>query len=411
MPVAEIISIGNELLQGRMDDTNATYVSRRLTELGIHVKYRSASGDGKEDITAALRVASGRADIVISTGGLGPTHDDVTRPVIAAFFGDRLEVREELRDGILQRFVDRGLNPAPGWEAMAKFPTRAKPIPNNKGAAPGIHFENGNKQLFAIPGVPAEMMGMVEEYILPRISQLTRGSYQYLIIRTIGIGESHLSRLIGDPARLLPVGLAFLPSIDQGVTLRLSLYSDSTSDMESTLSRTGAIVQEAIRPYIYATEEKSLEAVIVDLLRARNQRLGLAESSTGGMIAARIVNVSGSSDVFDRGLVTYSNEAKTELLGVSAELIEVFGAVSEEAARAMAEGVRDRSSVDFGLSVTGIAGPGGGSEMKPVGLTYIGLADSTGCEVKKHLFAGTREENRRRATLAALSILYHKLAQ
>ncbi len=407
----ELIAVGDELLMGMTLDTNSHYIARQLSFTGLRLQRLIWVADRAEAIKAVLEESWKRSDIVIIMGGLGPTHDDLTRPAIADFFGDRLEVRPDLREGILERFRSRGLNPAPGWESMAEFPTNAEPIPNNRGAAPGIHFRLGSRELFAVPGVPSEMNEMIIDYILPRISDRTKGSYHFRVIKTVGIGESHLAQLIGDSDRLKPTGLAFLPSIDGGVTLRLSLYSDNLPQSDESLNQAEALVCAAVQPYIYAKEDKSLEEVIVDLMRSQGLRLGLAESCTGGMIAARIVNVSGSSEVLDRGVVAYSNLSKTDLLGISTSLIDRCGAVSQEVARAMAEGIRIRSQVEIGLSVTGVAGPSGASDAKPAGLTYIGLADETGCIVKRHLFAGNRDENRRRATLAALTMLYSRLTK
>ena len=406
----ELIAVGDELLMGMTLDTNSHYIAQALASHGLRLQRLIWVADREEDIKAALDEAWSRADIVLMTGGLGPTHDDMTRPVIAAYFNDRLEIRADLRDGILKRFENRGLKPAPGWEIMAEFPTMATPIPNDRGAAPGIHYRRDNHELFAVPGVPTEMKGMIDNYIIPIIAPSQAGGYRYRVIKTVGIGESHLAVLIGDPAKLLPVGLAFLPSIDHGVTLRLSSYDNSSTNSEEALLRVEEIVSRAVQPYIYAKSDILLEAVIVELFRAKRLQMALAESCTGGMIAARIVNVPGSSEVLNRGVVSYSNQAKIDLAGVPSSVIEEFGAVSEEVARSMAQGIRQESGVDIGLSVTGIAGPGGATETKPVGLTFIGIADATGCTVTKYMFAGNRDENRRRATLAALTVLFKKLS-
>ncbi len=406
-----MIAVGDELLMGMTLDTNSHYIAQSLAEAGLRLQRLIWVSDSEEAIVAALKESWERSDVIIVTGGLGPTHDDLTRPAIAAFFKDNLVVREDLRQDILKRFESRGLKPAPGWETMAEFPTGATAIPNERGAAPGIHYSRDGRELFAVPGVPSEMKGMTQQFIIQKLSAQRTGAYQFRVIKTIGVGESHLAQLIGDPTRLLPTTLAFLPSVDNGVTLRLSIYAEAGSEEEKSLNRSEAIVCRAVQRYIYATKETSLEAVIVEILRSKGLRLALAESCTGGMITSRIVNVPGSSDVLDRGLVTYSDRSKTELLGVDTGLIVEYGAVSEDVARAMAEGVRKRAGVDIGISVTGIAGPGGASDTKPVGLTYIGLSDQSGCVVNKYLFAGNRQENRRRSTLAALTLLHGYLVK
>jgi len=405
----ELIAVGDELLMGLTLDTNSNFIARSLAKNGFRLAQMRWVADIGQNIHQALSEAWERSDIVLVTGGLGPTHDDLTRPVIAGFFGDRLEPRDDIRNALLRRFEKRGFTPAPGWEVMVDFPTRAIPIPNGHGAAPGIHFSQDNRELFAMPGVPGEMIGMMEDYILPILKKKSTGQYRYRVIKTVGASESQLAMLIGDPGKLLPVSLAFLPSNDNGVTLRLSLYSNTDSGESNSLITAEHLVSKAVEPYIYCKDESTIESVIIERMRKEGLQLALAESCTGGMIAARIVDVPGSSDILNRGFVTYSNEAKCELLGVSVSSIEQFGAVSAEVASAMATGARERSNVDIAISVTGIAGPGGATDTKPVGLTYIAIAGLKGVEVQRHLFAGSREENRKRATFTALSILFDYL--
>jgi len=405
----ELIVIGDEVLLGHTQDTNSHWIAGALSGRGLRLRWMSVVGDKAGDMRHQIRRAWNRSEVVIITGGLGPTHDDITRPVIARFFNDELVPRSDLAKLITNRFALRGLTPPPGSERMAEFPSRAEPIPNQHGSAPGMHYQQDGKHLFALPGVPVEMRGMMEGYVLPRLESLRKGYFGFRIFRTAGIGESYLSRLIGDETDLAPVHLAYLPSIDQGVILRLSLSDDDESTVNGQLNKAADYVRGRVQDYIYAEDERSLEEVILTIMRAKKQTLAVAESCTGGLIAHRIVSVAGSSDVFERGLVTYSNRAKIELLGVNPAVLNEFGAVSRQVAEAMAEGARLKSGVDMAVSVTGIAGPSGGTPDKPVGLVWIALDDSRGTISEKYLFAGSRDSNRRRAAGAALTMLWKRV--
>jgi len=404
-----LIAIGDELLMGQVLDTNSNWIARKLSDNGLRLHRLIWSADSDSDIRHNLAIARKESDAVILTGGLGPTHDDLTRPIIADFFGDRLEFRDDLAQNITKRYRSRGLNPAPGWESMAMFPTRASPIPNHYGAAVGIHYLTEDFNLFALPGVPSEMRGMIDQYVLPYLIKLRTGVYDFRVIRTTGIGESLLAAKIGDVRQLDPVQLAFLPSLESGVSLRLSLYGDESDNVEMTLNRAEKLVTTAVRQYIYTVGRESIEEVILEQMRKRGLKLAVAESCTGGMLASRLIGVSGSSAVLERGWVTYSNQSKVEQLGVRIETLERYGAVSEQTALEMASGACARAKTQVGVSITGIAGPGGGTEDKPVGLVYIGLSFDGQVEVVRHHFTGDREENRRRATLAALTLLFNRV--
>ncbi len=407
----ELIAIGDEILLGHTLDTNSHWIARRLVENGFRLRWQSVVGDNESDLHHQLKRAWKRADVLILTGGLGPTHDDITRPVAARFFEDELVDRSDLREGIRERFTLRGLEPPAGYEQLAQFPTGAEPIPNQHGSAPGIHYSRDGRELFSLPGVPIEMRGMVDGYLLHHLEVWREGVFSCRILKTTGVGESHLSELIGDPGALEPVRLAFLPSIDHGVTLRLSHVGDDPDAVSEVLGLAERYVRDKVGKYIYADEERSLEATILDELRRRDWKLALAESCTGGMASSRLVSIPGSSDVFERGFVTYSNRAKTELLAVDEALLNRYGAVSAEVAQAMAEGAHLRADVDIAVSITGIAGPSGGTQDKPVGLTYIGLADRDGTDVRRFRFSGDRDTNRRRSAQAALNLLWQRLSE
>lgn len=405
----ELITVGDEILLGHTLDINAHWIAGRLAECGLRLRWHSTVGDSASDIRHLLRHAWDRADVVIVTGGLGPTQDDITRQVIAGFFRDDLVEHPELQRGIIDRFAARGADPPPGFEVLAQFPSQAEPIVNEHGSAHGIHHAENSRELFALPGIPFEMQCMVENYVIPAITARRTTHFLSHIFRTTGIGESHLSEKIGDLKEISPVSLAYLPSLDYGVTLRLSVSGGNPDAAREALDNAASHVRGKVKEYIYTEDNRSLAAVIIDILRNRKMKIAVAESCTGGMICDKFVSVPGSSEVFERGLVTYSNESKIELLDVNNILIREEGAVSERVAAAMSEGVLREAGVDIALSVTGISGPTGGSDEKPVGLTYIGLSYGKCTEVKCHRFSGNRDSNRRRATNAALALLWRHL--
>ena len=405
----ELISIGDEILLGHTVDSNANWIERQLVNAGFHLRWHSTVGDNEDDMIAAFQLACQRSQVVIVTGGLGPTHDDITRPVLAKFFNDKLETRADLLQIIFQRFEGRGIKPQPGFDVMCEFPTHAEPILNQHGSAPGIHFQEKAVNLFALPGVPEEMKEMISSYVLKVIAEKGQGAFRYHIFRTCGKGESHLSQNIGDSSHYLPVKLAYLPSIDNGVTIRLSHTGAEAGAVERELTEKTDIVRQIIKGYIYAEDDVSLPETICQRMVALKLTLAVAESCTGGMICDRLVEVAGSSAYFDRGFITYSNRAKVDQLGLSREFIDQHGAVSEEAALAMAKGAMEKAGTDIGLSVTGIAGPTGETPDKPIGLTYIALCDQNTSIARRFLFRGSRTDNRRRATLSALTMLWKKI--
>ncbi len=405
----ELITIGDEILLGQTLDSNAHWIALRLADNGLRLRWHSTIGDDKSDIRHVLRHAWNRADVVLVTGGLGPTHDDITCEMVAKFFDDDLVERLDVKQLVIDRFTARNVSPPPGFDKMALFPSRAEPMINKHGSAPGIHYDSRGKHLFAMPGVPIEMKGLFDDYVMPILIDHRSGSFQSIILKTTGIGESNLSHLIGNADALNPVSLAYLPSINQGVTLRLSCGGNDEDAVQRHLSNAQTFVSERINPYIYAVGNDSLEKVILETMRKRGLTLAVAESCTGGMVCDRLVSVPGSSDVFNRGFITYSNEAKIEQLGVDEQLLIDHGAVSEQVARAMAIGAQAKADADIAVSVTGIAGPAGGSDDKPVGLVYIGIADENGSDVKKHIFSGNRDTNRRRSAGAVLNMLWKRL--
>ncbi len=402
----ELISVGDEILLGHTVDSNANWIERQLVNIGHQLRYHSTVGDNQSDMLEAFELACDRSQVIIVMGGLGPTHDDITRPVLAKFFDDTLEIQPAIKKVIDERYTERDITPPPGLDIMTQFPTKAVPILNDQGSAPGIHFSERGIDLFAVPGVPSEMKEMISTYILKLIREKGSGTYRYHLFRAAGIGESYLSEKIGDCHNYLPVKMAFLPSIDNGVTLRLSHSGTNPDKVETVLTNKVSRVRKKIKKYVYTEDERTLEEILYAQLHEKNLRLAVAESCTGGMICDRIVSVAGSSKIFDWGFITYSDRAKIEQLNVSEETLKSCGAVSEETAIEMARGVMEIAGTDIGLSVTGISGPTGGTLEKPLGLTYVGLCDRNSSQARKFNFIGDRNTNSRRAALAALTFLW-----
>jgi len=395
---AEIITIGDELLRGQTADTNAAFLAQKLSQIGVKLVRIATVGDGLEQIAREIRDAFSRFDLVITTGGLGPTPDDLTRQALAKALGRSLVFMEDLWNRIEERLSKGGLAPSPESRSQAYLPRGAEEIPNLLGTAPGIHIEVADGHLYALPGVPHEMRPMAAKYLFPRLRGKPR---PYQVLRTTGIPESQIYARIKPLTGSEKVRISFLPS-PRGVDLRIEPTHQGTTE---DLSRTVARIKEIIGKTIYGGEEEELEEVVGGLLTQRGETLSVAESCTGGLIGDRLTNISGSSLYFERGVISYSNRAKLELLGVPVETIEEHGAVSPQTAIAMAKGIREISQTTYGLSVTGIAGPTGGSRAKPVGLCYIGFAHQKGISSQKFLFPGPRRANKERAAQAALNVV------
>ena len=403
---AEIIIIGDEILYGQTIDTNSAFIAEKLGELGVEVNYKTAVGDEVKKIVEAVHLAQRRVDLTITTGGLGPTSDDLTVKAIAKAFKRTLIFHPEILKKIEARFKTRGIEMPKINQNQALIPQGAKTLENPLGSAPGILIEEDKKIFIALPGVPKEMKAMLEQEVIPRLkTKIGKTKIVHRKIRTTGIIESKLYEKIKDLLKdLIEIKVAFLPGY-QGVDLRLTANLKTSSKSKDALTQLEEKIKERIGEFIYGYDEQTLEEMVGKILKEKGKTLSLAESCTGGMVAARITNISGSSDYFERGVVSYSNQTKMEILGVPKELLDKFGAVSPEVALAMAKGIRQISKTDLGLSVTGIAGPTGGTKEKPVGLIYIGLADSQKSWVEKFLFGQDRMINRERASQATLNMV------
>lgn len=405
---AHIISIGDEILIGQTVNTNAAFIGAMLEENQIQVGKISVISDDEIKIIDELEQTLIKNDVVIATGGLGPTHDDVTRQAIVNFFKTTLVKNEDVLQDIINRFEALGREVTEINEDQAMVPEIAHILRNEYGTAPGYWIEHENSVFISLPGVPYEMKAMMEEKVIPKLVE-KRGELEYITKRltllTNGIPESVLYEKIGNIDEVLGTAkLAFLPS-PSGVKMRISVTEKSEEEAKDKLTEIEQKLRSKAGRYIFGRDDDELSAVVGRLLKERGLTLAIAESCTGGNVGNLITNNAGSSEYFERGVITYSNAAKVELLEVDEDLLVKHGAVSIEVARQMAEGVRAISGTDLGLALTGIMGPTGGTADKPVGLVIIGLSDREGCTVKKFNFNDNRIRNKQRASYAALGLL------
>jgi nicotinamide-nucleotide amidase len=408
---AEIISIGDELISGKTTNSNAAWMGQEMLLIGVPVVQVTTVGDDAEMIMAALRLAESRADVILLTGGLGPTHDDITRDVMCRYFECELVFNEVVMEHIRTMFRHRGVPLARSNESQAMVPAKAEVVFNLRGTAPGYHFNRSGRDVYVMPGVPHEMKGMMTDAILPALRALNRGLFiAARIFCTTGIAESILFEKIGDADAVERFAkMAFLPS-PGGVQIRLIAHGTAEVEAQQRLEQAAAIIYENVGRYIYAEGETTLEEAVARLLVERSVTVATAESCTGGLIAHKLTGIPGSSAFFERGVVCYSNRSKIELLSVAPGCLEAHGAVSAETAMAMAEGVRRLAGTDYGLSTTGIAGPSGGSAEKPVGLVFIGYADAQTTAFERHVFTGERWLNKERFSNSALNFLRKKMS-
>jgi len=406
--IVELLTLGDELLDGRRIDTNTAWLGRRFTSLGVPPRFRQTTSDRTEDIAEAFRLALARSDFVVSTGGLGPTADDVTFEALARALGRELEFHPDIFAEIEKRFEERGLRCTDSNRRQAMLPAGTSPIPNEWGTAPGCAAEIEGKSLFCLPGVPLEMEKLFERTVFPALEQKlgTSGRRVERIYKIFGLPESHVEERV-DRCRFGNAGegkirVAYTASFPE-IHVTLSILGDNERKTQELLLSADYAVRKELGEYLFATGVETLEERIVEEFLRRNLRLSVAESFTGGEIASRIVNVAGCSMMFERGYVTYSNTSKSELLGVTAETLERLGSVSDRCAREMAVGARSRSQADWAVATTGIAGPEGGSAEKPVGLAYIAWVGPEIEQVQRYQFRGDRNHNRMLAVYEALT--------
>ncbi len=373
---AEILTVGDEILRGEILDSNKALVSERLLALDVETDFHTSVRDDRAHLADALRRATSRSDVVIVSGGLGPTRDDLTIAVLAETFERKLVLHEPSLQAIRVFFARLGRQMAENNAKQARFPEGAEVLPNPIGTAPGCLLEVEGTLCFCLPGVPRELERMLDEQVLPRLAARrgTGGVVRATLLRTFGIGESDLDARLHDVGLEPGVTLGFRTKFPDNL-LRPVVRAANGAEADARLARVVAVLRERLGPLVYGEgETETLEAVVGRLLREQGRTLAVAESCTGGLLAERITAVPGASDYFRGGVVAYSNAAKTALLGVPAELLEGHGAVSGPVARAMAEGACARFGADLAVATTGISGPGGGTQTKPVGLVHLALA-------------------------------------
>jgi len=406
----EIVTIGNEVLSGRTFDTNFVFLARALEEASVVVAWHSTVGDSTEAIGEALRLALSRADGVIMTGGLGPTPDDMTRKAVATALNRPLQLDE----GTLQHIRERGKKSArklpPSVETMALVPRGSELWLNPVGAAPGILIDYRKKPVILLPGPPPELEALAREYLVPWLRERAGTCVESFTLRTFGMFESQLHERVGTTPDHWPgASLAYLPSWF-GVDLRVTVTGTNATFVRESAERAYGELEKRVGGVVYAEGTTGMEEVVSEALVEKGWRIAAAESCTGGLLAKRLTDVPGSSRYLERGFVTYSNDAKQQLLGVTAEALAAHGAVSPQVAEQMAQGARKKAKVDLGVGITGIAGPDGGSEQKPVGTVFIAVSSALGEAVKHHRFMGSRATVRERAAQTALDMLRRHLA-
>jgi len=409
--VAEILSIGTELLLGQIVDTNAAYLGRTLAGLGIDLFYKSTVGDNEARVIETIRRARDRADLIITSGGIGPTEDDLTKEAIASVFNEELVLDPPSLEHLEAFFARRGY-PMPERNAKQAMIYRSgRMIPNPNGTAPGALLEKDGKIVISLPGPPNEMVPMMENHVIPLLTERLGGKREYLVtrvVRFIGIGESAVEERVKDLIRGTNPSLAPLAHTGE-VHLRIGAKAESAAAAEELIRPVEVELRRRLGKFIYGVDKTTLEAAVVQLLIQRGQTAACAESCTGGGLGARLTAIPGSSAAFLGGVISYSNEAKTALLGVPTDLLQAHGAVSAPVAEAMARGARERLGSDYAVSITGVAGPDGGTAEKPVGLVYIGVATPDRVFATENHFIGIREDVRRRSTQVALQLLREQL--
>lgn len=402
----ELISVGTELLLGNIVNTNAAYLSEKCADLGLSCFYQSVVGDNEERLSAVLKTALERSDIVILSGGLGPTEDDLTKEVAAKVMGRKLSMHEPSRKRIEEYFIKCNLELTDNNWKQAMMPDGAVVVENENGTAPGVIMEGEGKKVILLPGPPNEMIPMFEKQIMPYLSGSDLGMIYSQTVKICGVGESKAETMIKDmiDSQTNPTIATYAKNCE--VHLRVTAKAKDEKEAKKLVKPVVKELKNRFGPHVYTTNaDITLEKAVVDLLIANKLTVSTVESCTGGMLSARLINVPGISEVYKSGYITYSNKAKRKILGVKKGLLEKKGAVSEEVAREMAKGAAIISKAEVAVSVTGIAGPGGGTEEKPVGLVYIACNVCGKIKVRKYNFGGNRAKIRETAVSSALILM------
>ena len=411
--ISEIITIGDEILYGQILDSNAQWMSSALDDIGVKVKYRTTIGDNEPDILDALQRAEGRADVVLITGGLGPTSDDLTKPCLAKYFNAEIVENELAMKELAALFKHIGRDLTETNRAQAYLPENCTHVPNKMGTAPGMWFFENQTVFVSMPGVPFEMKEMMTQTVLPKIQEAFHTPFVvHKMVKTIGIGESWLADKIKPWADQLPedIKLAYLPSLGH-VKLRLTTQGNDLEKLESNLNNQVERLQPYADKYIYGYDSDTIESVIGKHLKDQNLTIATAESCTGGYLAHMLTSVPGSSAYFKGGILAYANEVKIAQLEVKAETLEAKGAVSEQTVIEMAEGACQKLGTDIAIATSGIAGPDGGTEEKPVGTIWIAVKTPETISTRKLSLYKDRLLNIKSTSVAALALAWQTLNQ
>jgi nicotinamide-nucleotide amidase len=402
----EIVCVGTELLMGNIVNTNAAYIAEKCAGLGLSCYYQSVVGDNEERLTGVLQTAAGRSDVVILSGGLGPTEDDLTKEVAAKVSGKKLYLDEDCRKKIADYFAAKNIEPTDNNWKQAQIPEGAIIMPNNNGTAPGVIIENDNTRLILLPGPPGELVPMFEESVVPYLEQLTNEVIDSKTVKICGVPESEVETRIKDliDGQTNPTLATYAKTGE--VHIRVTASAESHKDARKLLKPVVKELKARFGYDVYSTEEDTtLEKSVVELLKGNGLTVTCAESCTGGMLSARLINVPGVSDIYKLGMITYSNKAKRKILGVKKSTLEKYSAVSEQTAKEMAKGAAFVNKADVSVAVTGYAGPDGDNDDTPVGLVYIACSVKGHMTVKEYHFKGNRDKIRESATSSALILL------
>ena len=405
-----IIAVGSEMLTPFRVDSNSLFITEKLNEIGIDVRLKLVTSDDVQELAELVRAAAAWADVIVMTGGLGPTEDDITRDAVARVLDAPIDVDERIVDGIRERFARRGLTMPEINRRQAMVPRGADVLPNPNGSAPGLWLEHGRTGIALLPGPPREMKPMLDALIADRLSARASGAGLFRrVLKITGRTESdvdaHTQPIYGQwTTQAVPINTTILAVLGQ-IELHLTALAPSRPAADAALDVAVGQLKAALSAAIYSDDGRPLEAVVGDLLREKSLTVAVAESCTGGLLASRITDVPGSSDYFDRGVVCYSNQSKIELAGVPDALIREHGAVSEPVAGAMAAGIRERAGTHVGIGITGIAGPGGGTPEKPVGTVCIAVVVNDQKRVRTFPFFGGRDMVKFQASQAAMNML------
>ncbi|MCF8304139.1 MAG: competence/damage-inducible protein A [Bacteroidales bacterium] len=407
----EIITIGDEILIGQVVDSNSAWMAQQLNLIGANIQQITSISDTHDDIVNTLDAAIQRVDLVLMTGGLGPTKDDITKKTLAEYFNSDMTFNQEAYENVERHFRQRGYEMTALNKKQAEIPAKCTPIQNPNGTAPGMWFEKKDKIVVSMPGVPYEMKPMVSDFIIPRITKKINGkTIIHKTVLTHGLGESFLSQKIAAWEDSLPenIKLAYLPQPGI-VRLRLTAIGKDKAKLKSRLNNVIKKLHEYIPDLIFGYDNDSMEAVVGELLRSKKQTLSTAESCTGGYIASMITGIPGSSDYYKGSVIAYSNEVKEQELGVPHKTLVEHGAVSKPVVKEMALGIRQKLNTGYSIAISGIAGPTGGTDEKPVGTTWIAVATPDNLIAKRFQFGEHRQRNIRKSALMALDILRKEL--